>query len=728
MSGRISALPVRTARWSATHPWRAVGAWLLLVALAVGLAALIPTQEVADADYRVGESGRAEAMVEEAALDEPPSELVLITSRDGALDLEAAQAAAADLAAAMSGVAEVEAVAEPIVGADGQALLVPVVLASDEADADALLTATARAQKAHPDLVVQEAGDVTIDAAIDARVEEDLRSAEVFSLPVTLALMLLAFGALLAAGLPVLLAATSVAATIGIVAPVSYLVPAEPTIYSMIVLIGMAVGVDYSLFYLKRERQERAAGRSSLDAVAIAAETSGHAIVVSGGAVIASLAGLFVLTDVTFSSLATGSIIVVAVAVLGSITVLPALLAKLGRWVDRPRVPLLWRVTRRMGTGAISSRLVQPVVRHPVIALVVAAIGIGALAVPALSMRTHQASAETLPGDLAVVQTYRAITAAFPGEGTSAQVVVTGVGADTAQTVLTRLAESAVASDDFVDDDATVRTSADGSTSVIELALPYEESDDRASAAIERLRGELLPTVMREADGVEWAVGGAAAESLDYAEKQTQRVPILIAFVLLLTMLMMVLAFRSILLGLVSTVLNLASVGVAFGVLAIVFQHGLGEELLDFTSPGFVIDWIPIFVLVVLIGLSMDYHVFVLSRIRELVEEGLPTREAVRRGVIDTAGVITSAAAVMVSVFAIFATLSMMEMKMMGIGLSAAILIDATVIRLVALPAILVLLGDRAWPRRRLGGLVDDAALAPTEWVSHHGVLVPSVR
>ncbi|KRC53317.1 MULTISPECIES: MMPL family transporter [unclassified Nocardioides] len=696
----LSALPSRAARWSATHPWRAIGAWLLLVVVAVGLAMAVPTKEVSDADYRVGDSGRAEALLDGSGLDHPPTENVLITAASGSLDQAAARSAAADVTSRMAGLPGVADVGEPVPSEDGTALMVPVELTSDEVDADPLLDATAAVQSAHPDLRVAQAGDVTIDAAIDERVGEDLHSAEFISLPITLVLMLLAFGALVAAGLPVLLAATSVTATIGISAPVSYLVPAESTVTSMIVLIGMAVGVDYSLFYLKRERQERAAGRTTIDAVAIAAETSGHAILVSGGAVIAALAGLFVLTDVTFNSLATGSIIVVAVAVLGSITVLPALLAKLGRWVDRPRVPLLWRLTRRTRTGSISGRLLGPVVRHPVAALVVASTVVLALAVPALSMKTHQASAETLPHDIPAVQTLRAITAAYPSEGTSAQVVVTGVDAPAAAAGLQELA-TAAGQDGFVTSGATVQASADGRTSVIDLALPYDESDDRATTAIERLRTSLVPQVFDSLDGAHVYVGGGAAESLDYATKQGQRMPILLGFVLLLTMVMMIAAFRSVLLGVVSTVLNLASVGVAFGILSIVFQHGVGESLLDFTSPGFVIDWIPVFVLVVLVGLSMDYHVFVLSRVRELVDGGLPVRQAVHRGIADTAGVITSAAAVMVSVFAIFATLSMLEMKMMGVGLAAAILVDATLIRLVVLPAVLVLLGDRAWPRRR---------------------------
>ena len=265
--------------------------------------------------------------------------------------------------------------------------------------------------------------------------------------------MLLAFGALIAAGIPVLLAATSVAATIGITAPLSHLVHAEGTVSSMIVLIGMAVGVDYSLFYLKREREERAAGRSTLDAVEIAAQTSGHSILVSGGAVIASMAGLFVIGDATFNSLATGSILVVAIAVLGSITVLPALLVKLGRWVDRPRVPLLWRLNRRIGRGGISSRVLAPVMRHPLVALGVSGLFILLLAVPALGMKIHSGNLQTLPASIPEVQTYTRITQEFPGEGTTASLVVKASAGDRAEVAgaLRGLDRAAIDTPDFVD-------------------------------------------------------------------------------------------------------------------------------------------------------------------------------------------------------------------------------------------------------------------------------------
>ncbi|WP_232523020.1 MULTISPECIES: MMPL family transporter [Nocardioides] len=689
---------MRAARWSALHPWSAILAWVAFVAFAVGLAIAIPTQETTDADYRVGESGRADALVAEAGFDPTDTENILITARAGALGDDGAAAAQAivDAARTADGVVEVS---DPQPSADGSALLVSAEV--DGEDPAPLVAATQDVAAAYPGLDIRESGDLTLDEAISDQVGEDLSSAEVISLPVTLVLMLLAFGALIAAGIPVLLAATSVAATIGLMAPLSHLVPADESVSSMIVLIGMAVGVDYSLFYLKREREERAKGRTTLEAVEIAAQTSGHSILVSGGAVIASMAGLFLVGDATFNSLAVASILVVAVAVLGSITVLPALLVKLGRWSDRPRVPLLWRLNRRIGRGGISSRLLGPVIRHPLAALLAASVVIIGLAIPALTMKTHSATLDTLPQTIPEVQTIKAISADFPADaGASARVVVRADAGDRQQVgaALEDLADRAAATGDFVAASGGVEVSDDGRTSVLTLGMPYDETDDRVPAAVEEMRADLVPASLGDLpDGTEHVVGGGAAEDVDFSHKQQGRLAMVIGFVLLLTMLIMVLTFRSVPLAIVSTVLNLASVGAAFGMIVLVFQQGWFSGTLDFTSPGFVINWIPLFVLVVLVGLSMDYHVFVLSRIREHVESGLPTRLAVRQGVADTAGVVTSAAAVMVSVFAIFATLSMMEMKMMGVGLSAAILIDATLIRLVMLPAILVLLGDRVW-------------------------------
>lgn len=703
---RLSAVPLRAARWSAEHPGRAIGAWLAFVAVAVGLAVLVPTQETTDADYDLGESGTAAALVREAGMDSLPTESVLIVARGGGpVDRAEAQQAADTVARGFADVPYVEQVAAPVRSPSGEALLVTAELERGTDDVAALGEVTDAVAADHPDLSVRQAGEVSIDEGVGDRVSEDLAAAEGISLPITLVLMLLAFGAVIAAGIPVLLAATSVAATIGITAALSHLVHAEPTVSSMIVLIGMAVGVDYSLFYLKREREERAKGQTTLDAVEIAAVTSGHSILVSGVAVIASMAGLFVVGGATFTSLATGSILVVAIAVLGSITVLPALLVKLGRWVDRPRVPLLWRLNQRLGRGAISKRVLRPVVRHPLAALVLGGAVAVAVALPTFGMKVHESNLATLPADIPQAQTLRTMAAEFPSEHEGVSVVVRGAAADAGEVrgALERLRGAALDTPDFVAaGDDPVRVSADGTVSVLHLTTAYDETDERLDRAVERLRSDLVPVELGavEADGASAYVGGGPAESLDSSDHLRSSLPVVVGFVVVLTLVMMGVAFRSTRVALLSALLNLVSVGVAFGLLTLVFQHGWLEGPLDFTSPGFVIDWLPMFILVVLVGLSMDYQVFVLSRIREHVRRGLPARLAVERGVTDTAGVVTSAAAVMVSVFAIFATLSMLEMKMMGVGLAASILIDATLIRLVLMPAAMVLLGEKAWGRR----------------------------
>ena len=692
------SVTVRVARWSATHPWRAIGLWLLLVVVAVGAVSVIPTQKMSDKDEWIGESGRASRLIAEANLAEPPSETVLVSARSGKLDRPAATAAVGEVTRAMRALPPVASVGAPVWSKDGTAVLVPVDLEGDADDAadnvQQLLDTTAKIQQDQPALRVEQFGSASVGKGIWKQVGDDLGRAEKLSLPITFGLMLLAFGALIAAGIPVLLALSAVAAAMGFYAPFSYLFPDGGSVANVVLLIGMAVGVDYSLFYLKREREERARGRGTVDAVEIAAATSGHSVVVSGLAVIVSMAGLYVAQDVIFSSLATGAILVVAVAVLGSLTVLPALLAKLGHRVDRPRIPLLWRVNRRIGPGGISRRILAPVLNHPKGALAFAVVVLLALGLPAMTMKIDNSSADTLPRTIPEVQTYDRLQAAFPSEGSQYVVVAHARPGSLpqAKNALAELERQAVAGGKLVAMPGQEIRSA-GDTAVLELATPHPDGSAESKDALKVLRTDLVPRTVGTVAGTTWAVGGDEAESADYAQHQRDKLPWVIGFVLALTMVMMGVTFRSVLVALVTTVLNLASVAACFGVLALVFQH----DWFYSDAPGFVVAWIPLFLFVVLVGLSMDYHVFVLSRVREGVRRGLSPREAVRAGVASTAGVVTSAAAVMISVFAIFATLSMVEMKQMGVGLAVAVLIDATLVRIVLLPSILVLLGTRAW-------------------------------
>ena len=700
----------RLGRWSAAHPWRAVGVWALMVVIAVGLGSAMSTHRTTDADYRVGQSGRAAAMVAAAGLDAPDQEYVLISAPKGSLDRPLAQHAAADIRARLATQPVVASVAPPVLSKDGTAVLVAAtVRGGHDADVSGIEQVANSARTAYPGLRIDEAGDVSVNKAVSDKVGSDLGSAELISMPITLVIMVIVFAALIAAGLPVVLAITSVFATMGLMAPISMIIPMESTVSSMILLIGMAVGVDYSLFYLKRERAERDKGATRADAIRIAGETSGHSIVVSGLAVAISMGGLYAARDTTFDSLGTGALLVVVIAVLGSLTVLPALLTLLGKWVDRPRIPLWSRVSRRIPTGAVSGRLLRPVVRRPLAALLGGGAVMVALAAPAVGLHLQTDSLAALPDSISQVRMMQRVQAKYPSHGNLARIVLSGTdAASTAHAVERR----AAATGDW--SPVSVVVSADRRTAVATVATSAAPGSARVGEQVSLLRDAVVPQAVRSEGAIRWAVGGEVAESYDTVQHSNTALRRVLVVVLGLVLVMMGVVFRNVVLALLTTVLNLVSVGAAFGVVVLVFQRGWGAGPLDFHPTGGIITWIPTFLLAVLTGLSMDYHVFVLSRVREHVRAGIPVRLAVRLGLEQTAGVVTSAAVVMVSVFSVFAFSGLVEMKEIGVGLSVAILLDATVVRLVLLPAALCLLGERAWSRSdRRSGQRDPAAATP---------------
>ncbi len=729
---------VRMARWSAEHPWRAIALWVVFVAVCFVGGNAAGLKEATAQDDAIGEAGRAYVMIEEGGFaDEPAVDNVLITARSGKLDTAAAERAAADATTKLRSVTGVASVGKPIPANDGSALLVPITMAGEPDSAsdrvEPLRTATAEVQQSHPELRVEQVGGPSIDKALDDTLGNDFKRAEILSLPVTLAILILVFGALIAAGVPVLLALSSVAAAMGLSTLASHLIPSTDTTSSVILLIGMAVGVDYSLFYVRREREERAKGRGHVDAVEIAAETSGHAVVVSGTAVVIAMAGLFLAGDSTFSSLAVGSILVVTVAVLGSLTVLPAILSKLGRWVDRPRVPFVWRLTaRNSGGGSRFWRaILHPALRWPAATLLVSALALLALAAPALNMNLKFPGTEDLPRTTPAMQAYDRLAAAYPSNGTTHMVAVQAPAdrAGDVKAALTKLAASTEGNRLFAVPEQTgpdIEVSPDKTVTVLDLATPFTSRSDEAADSLHELRETLAPAAL---GGLDYAVGGDVANNEDYAKHIWQTLPIVAGVVLLLTFLMMAWTFRSIVVAATSILLNLLSVGAAYGFLVLVFQGSWAPDLLNFTSMDAIVSWLPLFLFVVLFGLSMDYHVFVVSRIREAVQRGVPTREAVAEGITGSAGTVSSAALVMVAVFSIFATLSTIDMKQLGIGLAAAILLDATIIRAVVLPSVMTLLGNANWwaprfmrPRgRHAASAVVEAPPAPEpELVGRH--------
>ena len=698
------AVTVRLARWSAMHKWRAIALWLVFVACCVTAGQLAGLHQATDLDVSAGQSGQALHWQHDAHLTPPDTEDVLITARRGVLNPAAAAAAAAQVRTRMMRLAQVASVATPVTSPDRTAVVVEVTLNAGDADATVqpLLDATAAVQRMNPALRIAEAGGQSVNTAVNDLVSSDLSSAATISLPVTLVILLVVFGAIICAGVPVLLALSAVGAAIGLSTLASHLIPDSGSTSSVILLMGMAVGVDYSLFYVKRARAERRAGRTTLDAVEIAAETSGHSVLVSGVAVVIAMLGMYVSGNVVFASLATGSIIVVAVAVLGSLTVLPAMLVALGRSIDRPRVPLLWRLTSQQRESTVWSRVLRPSIAHPGRTLAISVGTLVLLAIPALGMRLASDSAKSLPSSIAEKQTLDRLTAAFPGKNTSIDVIVHSPADSRGDVRRALLALDGGAQHDrhFVHGERPVLTvSRDGTTQDLALDLPFDPESASARDGVALLRSTLVPDALRHLPGARFAVGGEAASDLDADDQLAGRLPWVIATVVLLTVLMTACVFRSVLLAVCTAAMNLLSAGAAFGMLTLVFQHHWADGLLGYTSTGSLINWIPLFTFAVLFGLSMDYHVFVINSIREATASGLPIREAVRLGVARSAGTVTAAAIVMVSVFSIFASLHLVEMKELGVGLAAAVLLDAVVVRSVVLPSLLVLLGDRIrWP------------------------------
>ena len=700
----------RVAGWSARHRKTAVFGWLLLVAaIFIGGQALgsrnLPT-------YDAGQSGQAERTLNQVNPAQygsyAESVLIQATARGAtfATDPAMRQAAgrvAASLAALPRYATGIEtplsAGGHALVSKDGRSALVTFSVPGNVSNVDQAATtlqhAVAGVQAKHPDLRIAESGDASIGQAVDSSL--NFSKAEATSVPITLVLLLVVFGALVAAGIPVLLAVTALTASLGLLTVASHWVPAGSSAFEIVVIIGMAVGVDYSLFYLRREREERAAGRSFPDALRIAARTSGRTIVVSGLTVMATMAGLFFVGAGPFAGIALGTITVVGIAVAGSLTVLPALLAWLGPKSDAGRIPFLGRRQAAARPSRLWAALARRVVARPVVWGGAAAIALLALAAPALGLRLGEPAVDA-PKGAAVVATMDAIHRAFPQAPAPAEVVVTGqdvTGPKVAAAV--DALRSRAASGGAIHAPVTATVLGDGRALLVGVPLAGNGTDATSDRALVTLRDTILPDTLGTVPGVSYAVTGDTAGLHDDIHELHATLPEVIGFVAVLAFVLLMAAFRSVTVPLVSIALNLLSVGAAYGLVTLIFQDGRLQGPLDYTSFGGIIFWVPLLMFVFLFGISMDYHVFILSRIRELWARGSAPRDAVVGGVASSAGVVTSAALIMVALFSIFATLPLIDLKILGIGTAAAVLIDATIVRGILVPAALALLGDRAW-------------------------------
>jgi uncharacterized membrane protein YdfJ with MMPL/SSD domain len=697
----------RMGRWSAQHRKLAIFGWLTFVVVAFAAGTVNGTTQIEPATSGVGESGRVDKLLHEEFV-QPAGESVLVESESLTIKDAAFAAAVEDVVARVSAVDAVMNIRSPLdpqnsgqVGQGGSSALVEFQIRGDPDDAvekiDPVVAAVDDAQKAHPELYIDSFG-VSADKEVEAAFMDDLKKAGLLSVPVTLIILIVVFGALVAAGIPLLLALTAIVATFGLVALPSSLVPIDQTVYELILLIGLAVGVDYSMFYLKREREERAAGRSEEAALEAAAATSGRSVLISGLTVIIAMAGMFLAGIQGMSAFAVGTILVVAVAMLGSLTVLPATLSWLGDRVDRGRVPFVSRLRRDDGEGRIWGAIVGRVLGRPLVSAVLAGGLLLALAVPAFQLRTVQPGIETYPQDLPAIQTYNRIQAAFPGSEIPAEVVVQApdVTDPAVQEAIGQLEWRALASGQL-HEPITVDVNEAGTIANVAIPVQGKGMDASSEAALATLREDIVPVTVGALPNAEVGVTGMTAQSKDFNDKLASVAPLVFGFVLLLAFGLMLVAFRSLVIAAKAIILNLISIAAAYGVMVLVFQHGYGKGILGFESTAGIDAFLPIFMFVILFGLSMDYHVFILSRIREAYDRGMNTEQAVTHGIKTTAGVVTSAAIVMVCVFAVFATLSMLIFKQFGVGLAAAILIDATIVRAVLLPATMKLLGDWNW-------------------------------
>ncbi len=701
-------LAARMGRWSAAHWKTATFGWLALVLLAFAVGGQVGTKQADPNRAGPGESGRMDRLLD-AGFKVPASESVLIQSRSARAGSPAFDAAVADVVTGLSKVTAVQNVRSPLdpansaqIAKGGRAALVEFEIRGDPTKAvdklGPVLKGVGDAQRAHPAFFVGEFGGASAAKAVDTAFANDLKSAGVFSVPLTLIILVIAFGALVAAGIPLLLALTAVFATFGLAALPSHLLPLAPEAFAVVLLVGLAVGVDYSMFYLRREREERAAGKSESAALEAAAATSGRSVLISGLTVMVAMAGLFLTGDATFASFGYATMIVVAVAMVGSLTVLPALLSKLGDRVDRLHVPFVGRLRRDNGQGRVWGAIVERVLRRPLLSALVSGGLLLALAAPALQLRMATPGPDTFPKSLTVVKTYDRMQQAFPGEALPAYAVVEApnVNAPAVRQAIARLKVAALATG-RARGPITVDTNTEGTIANITIPILGKGTDAQSNASLAALRKDVLPQTVGALPNVQTGVTGLTAEWKDAKDELQSKLPLVVAFVLLLAFALMLVAFRSIVVAIKAIVLNLLSVAAAYGVLVIVFQYGIGKGFLGFSSTAGIDPVTPLLLFVILFGLSMDYHVFIVSRIRETFDGGASMDDAISHGIKSTAGVVTSAAVVMVAVFSIFATLSMLIFKQFGVGLAAAILIDATLVRGVLLPATMKLLGERNW-------------------------------
>ena len=698
----------RIANWSAQHRWWVVAASVMMLVLAVLASSTFKVKMLDDSAFAEGESGEAVRLLEERFdVGGAPTEQLVFSHPSLDVDDPVYRSTVEELVQELRATPEVSALVsyyeteDPrLVSADRRVQRVQVVIAdipgSDDEKIDAILETVhaARPEAGAGGFYVGMAGDLSVLKQVEDIADEDLGRVLIVTLVLALVMLLLVFRAVVASLIPLALAIGAITTAMGIAALVSQVYPLAEGYDVLVSMLGLAVGIDYSLFIISRFRYERQAGREKLEAIAVASNTTGRAVFYAGVTVMVSLAGLALTNNPAFISVALGVIFVVLIAIVGSLTFLPAVLSVLGDNVNRLRVPILGRAN---GNGGLWSAITKQVLARPAIFATVTAAALVALAAPVASLEMgFPSGSRALHDAVDAKQAVRFLEEHFGGGLASPAMVVVDapdVTAPEVQASVAGLVERVGQYKAFLGPFETVVNPA-GDLLFVQVPLTGER--EAAERGVELLRDEIIPEAF-DGSGAQAYVTGITATSMDFTAATYKSMPYVFGFVLGLAFLLLLVMFRSIVIPVKAILLNLLSVASAFGVLVMVFQWGWGVSLLGSEAPGVIGPWMPPILFTIVFGLSMDYHMLLLNRIKEAYDQGHGNDASVSEGIRLTAGQITSAAAIMVGVFGTFALGRTIDGQIFGLGLGVAVLIDATIIRSVLLPASMKLLGDWNW-------------------------------
>jgi putative drug exporter of the RND superfamily len=708
----------RLARACGVHPWRALGVWLLAIVAAVVLTSQfgdVLTTEVAFTTEP--ESVRADSLLEERLRGPRPiTDTVIVTSDQLTVDDPAFRAVIASTATelrSLAGIASVTTMDDApdagLVSADRQTALLIVTFAGtfDDATEHASAFLEVLDQSGSEGIEVLAIGDVSLDETYGTMAEEDLRTGETVGVAVALVILVIVFGALVAAGLPLILGMVAILVAVGLTALIGNVYELSFITTNIITMIGLAVGIDYSLFIVERYREERRHGLAKLDAIEMAGSTATRAVIFSATTVVLALLGMFFVPLSIFRSIGAGAIVVVVVAMLAAMTLIPALLSLVGNRIDWPRQRHYEENAIRginpaeAHTQGFWARVAHVVMARPAISATAAVTLLLGASLPYLDLERGWAGIDTVP-ESEVLTAYRLLERNFSA-GLLDPIEIAIDGRADNPDVVTSVDRfvTTLASDPAYAMVMPPQWNDEGDLALVTAYLASDGNSDEAYAALAHLRGETIPGTFT-GTGARAYVTGSTAMNQDFFDAVDEVTPRIFAFVLGLSFILLMLVFRSIVVPLKAIVMNLLSVGAAYGLLVLVFQKGYGADFFGFTTTPVITVWLPIFLFCVLFGLSMDYHVFLLSRIREHHDLTGNNREAVAVGLQATARIITGAALIMVAVFGGFAAGRMVELQQMGFGLAVAVLVDATLVRTVLVPASMALLGEWNWyfPKR----------------------------